>query len=316
MSRTVVALGCSVDRDYNFLLPLTALLWRERIGHHPICLLAGSEESWRDCKRTNVAYEALVEHGIAHRFIGYAEGYPPHTTAQNCRQHAAALTQVADDDWLMPGDADLWPLWRAFYLQHASFTGRAALYYANGDHFQGKEVTLERAAAGLPCQTLPTCHAVMRGKDWREVYDVIPGDVASSTRKTLDEWFATRSKSSTHDDGMVRWMSDQQIMTEKLCRQPWFPSGAPPSGDGAHVIGEVLFINRRGHPPVDRLDRSHLHDWSTGPFQARKWTDAHMHKAPEEAAQWSATLPIVDACLPNHAEWARRYHDRYVEASQ
>lgn len=314
MSRTVVALGCSVDRDYNFLLPLTALLWRERIGHHPVCLLAGSEESWRDCKRTNVAYEALVEHGIAHRFIGYAEGYPPHTTAQNCRQHAAALTQISDDDWVMPGDADLWPLWKAFYQQHVNFRGRAACYYANGDHFQGKEVTIARSNEGLLFQSLPTCHVAMRGSDWRKIYDVIPGDVAGSARKSLDAWFASRNVNA--DPGMVRWMSDQHIMTDVLCRQPWFPSGALPPGAGAHVVGDVLFIIRAGHPPTDRLDRGHPHNWGAGPVAIRQWTDAHMLRAPDADENWRAILPVVEAALPDHVEWVRKYRDAYVEASR
>lgn len=330
-TRTVIALGCSTDRDYNFLLPLTALLWREHIGHHPLALLVGDEFEWFSNPRTRVALDALDRFQISRKWLGHLPGYPDHTLAQNCRQHAAAVETIFPSSWVMPADADLWPLRKEFYQAHvnAAPDTKAVIYYSNGDHFQGKKITLERAAKGLPCQTIPTCHVAMRAETWRQVYgisattphyQVIPnGDVTAAVKHTLDTWFAKRQTSETHDANMVRWMSDQQIMTEKLCEQEWFPEGVPPDDRFANsaVYGKngVYFVPRRGHPPVDRLDRSHPQAWRA-PFNPNQWTDAHVHKAPDSPEHWETLLPIVGALLPKHAAWAKEYHRRYVEASK
>jgi hypothetical protein len=310
--RTIVAIGCSTDRDYNFLAPLTALLWRERIGHEPLLLFVGSEDEWKADRRLSVCLNAVVEQGFTHVFMGRLDGHPDHTLAQNCRQHAAALARVADETWIMPGDADLWPLRRGFYHRHPDTGFKAVLYYANGDHFQGKETTLDRTARGLGCQTLPTCHVAMRAADWRAIYDLTEDDIVGSVKRTLAAWFAMRA--AGQDANMVRWMSDQQIMTEALCQQRWFPSGPLPPGNGAIVAGMVLVVNRRGHPPVDRIDRSMLETWAQ-PIEIDRWTDAHLHKAPDSDAHWADELAILRATLPDRAAWADAYRARYVEAA-
>jgi hypothetical protein len=311
--RTIVAIGCSTDRDYNFLAPLTALLWRERIGHQPLLLLVGSEDEWRADRRLSVCLAAITSNGFAHVFMGRLDGHPDHTLAQNCRQHAAALSTIAPNTWIMPGDADLWPLRRDFYHCHPGTLFKAVLYYANGDHFQGKEVTLDRAARGLGCQTLPTCHVAMRASDWRAIYGLTEGDIVGSVKRTLAGWFAGRADGQ--DANMVRWMSDQQIMTEALCQQRWFPNGPLPSQYGAVVAGMILVVNRHGHPPVDRIDRSVPGTW-TQPIELDRWTDAHLHKAPDSDAHWANELAILRAALPAHAEWADDYRRLYVEASK
>ncbi len=100
--RTVVAIGCSTDSDYNFLLPLTCLLWRDHIGHQPFALLIGSEAEWQENPRLKVALHALDQHRIAHVWLGHLSRYHDATLAQNCRQHAAACTSIFLDSWVMP----------------------------------------------------------------------------------------------------------------------------------------------------------------------------------------------------------------------
>lgn len=304
--KTTVVIGCSLDRDYNFLLPLTCLLWRDLVGYRPLALLVGAEADWEARPHCQVAVDALGLHDIPHAFIGRAAGYPDHTTAQNCRQHAAALERIesadpgrrllGDEEWIMPADADLWPIRPAFYHQHEGTPHKAVLYYANGDHFQGKKTTLERAAMGLGTQTIPTCHAVMRAGDWRRIYGLIPGDVAGSIKQSLDAWLPSRTG---REASFSLWMSDQQLMTEALCQQFWFPS-------------QVHMIERRGHPPIDRLCRSVPSYWGTGEFDPLKWTDAHMPKSPDSTENWKDALLIVDALLPHHSAWARAYHEEYA----
>jgi len=316
MDRTIVSIGCSSDADYNFPLPITCLLWSEVVGYRPLVMLVGSDEEWRQSRRLAVALEALLHLGFPPVFLGRIEGYPDGTLAQSCRQHAAALSWIGDNDWLMPADADLWPLRRQFYHQHEGTKHRAVLYYGNGDHFGGKAATLERAAAGLRSQTIPTCHATMRARDWRAIYRPIAGDIAASVKQSLDAWLPT--KSNDPDPNMTLWMADQQLLTDALCQQPWFPDTRLDDRNEFGAIKattldqSVLFITRRGHPPVDRLCRS---DRNWPPFDVQHgWTDAHIFKAPDSEEPWSHEVQLIDALLPKHSEWARSYRSAYAEA--
>lgn len=313
---TTIALGCSTDRDYAFLLPITCLLWRDRIGHRPLALLVRDEAHWLADRRLAVVLSALRHHDIAVRFVGLAEGYPDHTTAQNCRQHAAALTEIPDDEWIVPADADLWPLRRDYYHLPAWDSYKAVFLYANGDHFQGREITLARSSQGLGTQTLPTCHAALRARDWRAIYSLIPDDVSGSVKKSLDAWLPSRTG---REASFSLWMSDQQLMTEAVCQQTWFPSGPPPGMMGpsewTSMFGKVLMVNRYGHPPVDRLCRSVENLWC-GDFDPARWVDAHVHKNPDSDEHWADELKIVDAVIPQHSAWARKYAKAHAETSR
>lgn len=289
--RTIVAVGCSRDRDYSFALPLTCALWEHVVGFIPIALLVGAQEEWEQDPRAAVVLKHLG--GIAHEFIGRAKGFPDHTTAQNCRQHAAALSLIQPSTWIMPGDADLWPLERTFYEQHEGTEHLAVCYYSNGDHFVSKENVLERAKKGLGAQTIPTCHVAMRAQQWRDVYGLVEDDVAGSIEKTMAVWVPRRA--ATPDPNMVLWMSDQQIMTEKLCAQDWFPE-------------RVLMVQRHGHPPVDRLDRAQP-TWAH--LDPNDYVDAHIYRGPE-SEKWNELIRVFATVLPEMETWAREYREAYV----
>lgn len=314
--RTVVAVGCSRDPDYSFLLPLTCLLWRDRVGFRPIALLTRSYADWSEDPRARVVLRALFDRSIDYRFVGDVPGRAEHTVAQNCRQHAAAIEEIEDDYWVMPGDADLWPLFRSHYRMHEGTQFKAVCYYANGDHFSSREEVLGRAAAGLRSQTLPTCHVAMRARDWRTIYALVPGDVAGSLENTLSAWLAQRSQEDT-DSALTLWCADQQIMTEALCHQSWFPRGELDLRPGVLDTAHVRFISREGHPPVDRIDRA-VPGWSAkyGEFDPTWWVDAHVHRAPYSDEHWADEFPIFETLLPQHAKWAREYREAYVAAGR
>lgn len=289
---TIVAIGCSADPDYSFLLPLTCALWERVVGFVPVALIVGTNEEWTKPK-SRVVLEYL---DAVREYIDPAAGFPTHTTAQNVRQHAAALKGIDDDAWVMPGDADLWPLQADFYQQHEGTEHKAVCYYSNGDHFNSKEDVLERAARGLGAQTIPTCHVAMKAKTWREVYGLIEGDVRGSIEKTLNEWHPKRSPDQ--DQGMALWMSDQQVMTEKLCQQDWFPS-------------QALMVQRIGHPPIDRLDRMSA-SWNG--LDPHDYVDAHIYRDPA-GARWEDLIRVFETILPDLGPWAREYHAKYMEAT-
>ena len=301
---TVVAIGSSTARDYSFLLPFTCLFWREVAGHVPLALLIGDEEEWRSGK-ARVPHQALVDLGVDFRVVPRVGDYHDSTLAQNVRQHAAALSWIPDDTWIMMSDADLWPLRRDYYHQHVDRSGiRAACYGANGDHFLGKQDVLRKVASGEDFQSIPTCHIAMRAREWRALYDPVPDDLGASIVKTLGAWLPpaiSRDPKPDREDWHA-WMSDQRIVTHKLCQQDWFP-------------GDAALFHRRGVPPVDRLDRNHLGDW-VDTFDATRWVDAHLLRAPDEDGQWEYLLPIVDHLLPEYAGWAREYRAEYARAEE
>lgn len=293
--KTVIAIGCSTSEDYAFLLPLTALLWRDVVGYEPHVMLVGSsDEWWHANRRSALVAEMLRGCRLPFEFIGRAEGYPDHTTAQNCRQHAAASDFFDDVTWIVPADADLWPLKREFYHQHEGTLHKAVCYYSNGDHFRDKQEVLARAAEGLGSQTIPTCHVAMRARDWRAIYGLKRGDIAGSIKQSLDAWLPSRTG---REASMSLWMSDQQLMTEALCQQVWFP-------------GMALMVERPGHPPIDRLDRSHA-PWPRT-FDAERWTDAHVHRQPWTDEHWADLSQIVAALLPQYVALASAYREEYV----
>ena len=339
--RTIVALGCSPDADYSFLLPLTALLWR-RIGFEPLAIIVGRNRGadglknggaleWAIDKQAKLALDALRLHRIPTYSVAAVDGYPYATTAQVVRQHVAALMEIADfdrapqvsltireDDWIIPGDSDLWPLWKKYYRYHENSSHRCVSYYWNGDNFVGKTAFLKAINEGRRSQTLPTCHIAMRAQQWREIYGLAVGEnLADAVERTLTQWYERYPR-----DGFNTWMSDQDIMTARVCQQPWFPTGRPPDDGLAHESGEVLFVGRKGQPPLDRLDRSHLSDWNfdnenwLDASHTGRWKDAHVFRASHTDENWQKLRPIVAALLPDHVQWVDEYQRAFLEAGK
>ena len=310
---TIVCIGCSTDADYVFLAPLGALLWRDLVRFEPRLFLVGDAAEWQNKTHTRASLNAMHLHGIGHRFIGRLPGYRDSTLAQNIRQHAACDPSIAPDTWCAMSDADLWPLRRDFYVQHESSDARCVLLYANGDHFAGAAETLRRAAIGQAYQSIPTCHVIMRAATWRETYRYISSDPVASMAWTLGRWLNPKMRKPGNDPGWEAWMSDQRKLTEALCEQPWFPEFRvdDKNRDGVYRVGDVLFVTRHGHPPLDRLDRSLTNDWKVRPYYPR-WTDAHLHKNPFNDEHWNDTLPVIEYHMPQHLEWARRYREEFV----
>lgn len=280
---TRVIIGTSNWRDYAFCAPLAALLWREVVGHEPYLLLVGTEEDWQKPKRNLAVLEMVRRLKIDHRLIPAADGYETHVTAQNCRQHAAALP-FANDDWLMLSDADLFPMKRDFYHQHGGASHRFVLYYANGDHYQ----------------SYPTCHMMARASEWRKLYGLKPsGDLTGQMERNLDNYLKPKVQGLAPSEvGWISWMNDQWMFTEWIKKQPWYPDG-------------VLHIERKGHPPVDRLDRGCPQDWND--LDVGRWTDCHTLRPADQEPYWGKVRKIFEALVPDHVQAIDEYRQAFVE---
>ena len=278
---TRIVIGASTWRDYNFLAPLTGFCWRELIGYEPFFLLAGDWSS-PEPKRVQVVKSALKAQSFEWVELGIMRGHSEAALAQNSRQHAAALP-FTDETWLVPSDADLWPIRREFYQRHEQVGPeiRAVCYYANGDHGQ----------------SYPTCHTALRAATWRELYGIAPnGDVVGHTNRSLMDWLGKSPQYlGAKDRNMAYWCSDQWMATEKIRSAPWYPQG-------------VVEIPRLGHPPADRLDRS---AWPKDSYVASGYVDAHMPKAPDGDTGWPKVRGLLEKLLPKHVAWAEEYRGRY-----
>ncbi len=296
-SKTWVAISADTTRDYAFLIPLAALFWKELIGFEPICQLVGD---WCTDKRAAISREAIVELGVRVQHIGRVDGYLSSTIAENVREHAAADPALGDDDWFLPSDADLWPLKADYYRTHLNYPQGpwAVLLNGYGDGFEGKESFLEKATRLIRGQTIPTCHVVMKVRTWRTLYGLTAGDdIATATKRTMDWWIIPRvAGKSKMDAGFIAWMSDQDVLTYKLASQDWFPEG-------------VVWVPRRGSPPVDRLCRSVPEVWGNKDYV--RFTDVHCWKAPDSDDHWAMLRDIIACFLPRRLAWADDYRTRF-----
>jgi hypothetical protein len=307
--KTIVSLSADNIRDYAFVLPLTALFWRDVIGFEPMTMLIGDFTSSRNrivlegFESLNIPYHLLGTHigdseGRNIESLQWANGsYQTCTIAQNVREHAAAV--IEDNDvWLMPGDADLWPFKQEFFKQHLRSDIEAACYYYNGDNFQSKDAVLSAMSSGRDYQTIPTCHVAMKVLTWKEMYNYSSSDIMKATVSTLDKWLIPKTVGKIPSQASWEcWMSDQRILTENLCKADWFPS-------------KVALIQRNGHPPADRLDRGNISHWHN--VNPSRWTDTHLLRAPDD--NWPLIRPIISHYLPQYVEWADNYKNKYTAA--
>ena len=260
--------------DYAFPVGIAALLWREVVGYTPWTFLCGDAGEW-NVGKPNVARNFMRELDLYTDRIDVLTEWPVYVTAQHCRYNAAALDFPADE-WLMLSDADLFPLRRDFYHQHEDYAGRFAFYYSNGDE-------------GL---RYPTCHIAARAKDWRDVMELRAGaDLHEQIRKNVAPWLASAIRGKSPDEAnLAVWVSDMWLFAARIKSKPWHPA-------------ECRMIERTGHPPKDRLDRS---NWPAR-YNVADYTDAHLPKATHEPANWDRTRPIIEALLPKYLARIDRY---------
>jgi hypothetical protein len=276
MSQTWVALGANSIRDYQLLVPFSALLWKERIGFHPIVLTCDQE--WNN-PRGMVTRRAMEEVGIDSIWLEDPKTYASHTLAQNCREFASCLP-ISDEDWIMPSDADLWPIQKEFYHAHEKSGARGTLYYANGDLYQ----------------TYPTCHVTLRARDWRALgYGPIGANITDKVEEAVTNWLRDDAPHwPWKERNFAIWMSDQALITDRLRRASWHDELKP--------------VERHGHPPTTRIDRT---AWR--PMKPDD-VDAHILRAPDEPENWPRILELFGQLLPQWKNWAIAYHKAYWEA--
>jgi len=304
--KTIVVTSATPEADYSFPLPLTCLLWRELVGFEPIVYLVSSSAWLRPGPKACV--DALKMWGFKVIEFYPIEGHDNVVNSKHVREHAAVDPGIAPDTWIMPADADLWPLQCEFYHQHEGAQEKAVLYYANGDGFKSKAETITSFQEGRRFPTIPLCHATMRAREWRQSWELHAGLLASSMRQTFANDGVSDASRVPPDEIRVGWewwvRSDQRVLTWRLCQQPWFHD----KGQGDKV--RYIERSKRKGPPDDRLDRGILSDWTN--LGEKFWVDSHIFKQPQLHQHWLKLYALFALRLPKFAEWSLNYHRQYL----
>ena len=281
MTKQYVAMGCSTVHDYSFLLPISCLAWRERIGFEPVVFLVGDEDEWSQDDRGKMpCLIALLGHPFRVEFVPHMEGVEDATISQSVRLHAAALRDLEPDALLTPCDADLIPLRRSFYMDN--FREPITSLYANG--YPGEDAT-----------HLPTCHIQARVKTWRAFMGLNGQGIPAAL------------KASFEAAGLAAKMEQRKADPKKNWGWVWFL-------DEHHLSNRILSsglavhrVNREGHPPVDRLDRS---CWPET-YDPSQYTDGHSIRPGWTPANWPRLRPLLAWALPHHLPWLDAYQKEF-----
>jgi ribosomal protein S18 acetylase RimI-like enzyme len=161
-----VVLSCTPNSVYDFFLPIAVRLWRKRIGYEPVIVLVGTDEEWSS---GHAAVALASTKGRIECFRPIPE-VPDAAVAMALRQHVSAL-EFAEDDLIMIGDVDLFPVDREFYHRYDPARNPVGIYYAEtyGDAYW------------------PAYGVSMPVRNWREVMGVAVGDFRGSVQRAFSD---------------------------------------------------------------------------------------------------------------------------------
>ena len=266
-----VILASSRDHSYDFFSPLSAMIWRRLVGFDVTVLLIDTPEEWRD-SHSQVVLDALRIAEADVRWIGRIEGYESATCAQASRQHAAALP-FPGDEWLMTSDVDLWPTSKDFYRQHVGCGKDVGIYYANAYEYK------------YHC----TSHVTMKSDTWREVMKIDPSlGLAGNLQRSFDRNLGRGA------DSWKAWNFDEMYFMSRLKMWGGYPN-------------QCLFVDRPGHPPKDRIDRS---SWP-GDLSISGKVDSHLIRPGALHENWVRLRPLLAQLIPDSMGWADDYLTKY-----
>lgn len=269
-----VAIGCSPQQPYDFLLPFTVRLWKQRIGMEVILLLSGDPKTWM----TRPVLDHLDESDYL--FVGDIPGVDAGTVAQSARQHVAALEWLQDDDYLISSDADLWPIQRDFYWKYDD--SPMTFWYANAYKYENH------------C----TCHMGATTKTWRDLMGIEAGDLATQLAATFERRLKPKQAGLNPSEASWQaWNFDEWNTSAVLREQVWYPD-------------DCLMIERTGQPPIDRIDR---HAWPEN-VSIEGMVDAHLLRPAHDEANWPKVRELFGLLLPEELGWADAYREQYEHA--
>lgn len=259
---------------YEFFVPLSAAVWRHRIGFEPIVTLVGYEEEWLAKRTSKLVLDELEKQDIDPTFVSTPEGYRSANVAQAARMYAAFHPtfhpHLSDGDVTITTDIDMWPIDRDWFCRHLPNPGIVTSYYGN-----------------FPSR-FPMCYVAADVATWREMHGYQRGcSIADTVRMHMLKYL--RPTTAAPD----AWQHDEEYLTARI------------HALGAHRINMVRRPD--GDPFPDRIDRVVWpHELELG---GKK--DAHLLRPGYEPTHWPRLRALFKKLCPDLVGWADEYTDRY-----
>lgn len=266
-----VVLSCTPNSAYDFFLPIAVRLWR-RIGYEPVVVVVGGDKEWA----AGHAKVALDETKAPTVFFGSIPGIPDAAVAMALRQQVSAL-EFDDDDVILIGDVDLFPVDREFYHRYDPSRNPVGVYYAEtyGDQYW------------------PAYGVSMPVRNWREVMGVKVGDFRGSVERVFTDE-NVRAVGLANEIGVWDtrfWTFDERYASFKIKTSRF-------SKDVA------LFPSSIGNKSIRRLKLP------CEPY-ASDYVDFHCSRPGWTLENWPDLRFILAQMIPEDLRWLDSYVEKY-----
>jgi hypothetical protein len=270
-----VVLSSTMSDIYDFFLPISARIWRTRIGYEPLVFLVGTMKEWTQGHCGVVLWE-LDRAGYHVEMVDHVPWVPDGNVSMSIRQHAAALGWLDEKDIVLVGDIDLFPLRRNFYHQNDLGKHPIVIYHAGmyNDRYW------------------PAYGPAMSVSAWREVMGLETGDLRASLLKTFrdgDIEGLIAAKNANYKDSRI-WTFDEEYASARIRSSRFY--------DG---------ILRVGSSNEERLCRN---SWPDG-ARADKYIDGHCPRPGWSAENWPKIRALLSQVMPEDLSWLDQYVTEY-----
>jgi len=267
-----VVLSTNYDNNYLFFLPLTTFMWK-KFGFDSIVYLPQREDINNDL--LNFVIKSSMPNIDTTVFFKLNPSFREDTQVQTVRL-LAANSLVHNDEYLLTGDIDMFPLTTMWY----------------GDSLNNEKLNLYGHDLTGYTQ-YPICYVGARAKVWKQLMDIQTDDTEKELFKALDS--EPKSRSEKWED---YWGVDQDILTKKVIK-----------------FGVANCIHyKRGHDqstglPLGRVDR---HDWERTSKSIIK-IDAHLLRPGYTDENFNKILDLMKEVLPNeNLDWVVEYRNKFI----
>ncbi len=274
-------IGCDLNVNYSFFLPLCCLMWR-RQGYVPLLFLVGDPAEWLDNPQHRLEVERSREAGAEIYWVGNFEGARSSTVAQCSRIFAAAAPGVQDEDLIMTSDADMLPIgsWVGDGVDDGIDDSGNALHIFYANAYEGSDY-----------EHYPMCYLAAKAKVWRQI--VGQDSLHDGLTRVLDD---------APEDSTGAWNWDEKWLGGAIFA--WKVIG-----------GDVRRVDRQFVKGEWRLDRFEW-DRSVAILETTLdgIADAHLPR-PGFGENWSRIRPVLALALTrDELTWLDAYHEAWMES--
>lgn len=260
-----IILSVNDNPDYLFHVPLVCWAWR-KLDWEPILFFRGE---MIDPVAAMVFNLAGINGSNGYQ-LPKIEGYHSETITQVSRLYGACVA----DGYLMTGDIDMLPL---------------------SDYWKPDFDKLTVYGRDLTDYHYPICYIGAPAPIWTDIMGLVDEDYNSMIKYDLD-----RLPQASSTDKVKRWVSDQDLITERINSSSYTPIRIDRGTD-----------KRTGYP-VGRVDRSH---WT---LDHKQYIDAHLpHDILTNESSFKKVLELLHTVWPKEDwKWFINYYVKFKKICQ